>query len=199
MKELWKDLLLEPGNEDLTWELFHENSKRGRQDNFLSSEEILGRMEELHESLPFTGYPIIELPHSLIPLDLSLDEALASRASANDMTACALTLEQVATLLHYAYGVTRDNKGTNIPRPFRMVPSGGALYPLEIFFYSAHITGLASGLYHYNATENHLRLLCGGDHTRNISNALIQSEIGYGASLMVFITAIFERSVFKYG
>ena len=78
-----------------------------------------------------------------------------------------LTLENVATLLHYAYGVTRNNKGT-AGRPFRVVPSGGALYLLEIFFYSAYIEGLQTGLYHYNPVHHHLRLLHAGDETQRL-------------------------------
>jgi SagB-type dehydrogenase family enzyme len=105
----------------------------------------------------------------------------------------------LAALLHYAYGISRDNKGTALPRPFRVVPSGGALYPLEIFFYSKLTDGLKAGLYHYNPSKNHLRFLLPGDHTRRISEAMVQPEIGQNASLMVFLTAVFERSVFKYG
>jgi SagB-type dehydrogenase family enzyme len=34
---------------------------------------------------------------------------------------------------------------------------------------------------------------------KTISKRLVQSDIGQNASLIVFITAVFERSVFKYG
>jgi SagB-type dehydrogenase family enzyme len=197
-KRSWQDILLPQGDEDHPWELFHENSKNGRHTPRLSEEEIKARIRELHESLPFEGFPKIELPSSLAPLKPSLEEALTARISGRNMTPCLVTLMQVATLLHFGYGVTRTNKETGLPRSFRIVPSGGALYPLEIFFYSARIEGLKAGLYHYSPSQHHLCLVREGEHARMVSESLLQPELGRGASLIIFLTAIFERSVFKY-
>jgi SagB-type dehydrogenase family enzyme len=115
------------------------------------------------------------------------------------MTPDRLSLEQTSTLLHYCYGVTRENEGTEFPRPFRVVPSGGALYPLEIYFHSTRVEGLESGLYHYNPARNSLRLLRYGDESRRLSEALVQRNLALDTSLLIFITAMFQRSVFKYG
>jgi SagB-type dehydrogenase family enzyme len=197
MQHPWQDIVLPPGNEDLVWELFHENSKRRRYDQFLSDEEVAARMAQLHQSLPIVGASVVELPRAL-PLDISLGSAIASRTSCYTVTNDRPTLEQVATLLHYAYGVTRDNKGTTAPRPFRAAPSAGALYPLEIFFHSVEGEQLKAGLYHYNPIQNNLRLIQEGDATSKISQAMVQTEIPLKASLMMFITAVFERTTFKY-
>jgi SagB-type dehydrogenase family enzyme len=198
-RELWQELLLPPGDEDQVWELFHENSKIGQYSRALSDQEVLERMREFHESLPFEGYPIIDLPRSLAPLQCPLVEAITARVSARDMAPCPLTLENLATLLRYGYGITRDNQGTTFPRPLRAVPSGGALYPLELFVHSAHLDGFQAGLYHYNPSRHQLRLLRQKDETSALAEALVQPEVAHGASLIVFITAVFERSIFKYG
>ena len=79
------------------------------------------------------------------------------------------------------------------------MPSGGALYPLEIFFHTTHVGALEAGLYHFNPMQNRLRLLRYGDNSRRLSDALVQRNLAVDASLIVFITAVFERSVFKYG
>jgi SagB-type dehydrogenase family enzyme len=194
----WQDVLLSPGNEDLAWELFHENSKNGRFSTSAADEEVRDHINRLHESLPFEGYPMVELPRSLEPLRLSLEEAIATRVSVRDLTAGPLTLPTVATLLHHAYGVSRDREDIGYLRSLRVVPSAGALYPLEIFFHSARIEGLKTGLYHYNPSKHHLRLLREGDETRTISQAVVQPDITRGSALIMFITAVFERSVFKY-
>ena len=193
----WAETLLSPGDEDRVWELFHENSKLGRYDSGLYGHEILERIKRLHESLPFEGYPAVPLPRETAPLKLSLADAITTRVSVRDMRPFRLTLKQAGTLLRHAYGVTRGDNGT-FPRPFRVVPSGGALYPLEIFFHSARIKGLRAGLYHYNPAESRLRLLREGDETRRIAGAMVQTEVALNAALIVFITAFFERSVFKY-
>jgi SagB-type dehydrogenase family enzyme len=195
----WQNILLPSGNEDHLWELFHENSKVGRFDGSLSDDQVLAQMVELHESLPFVGLPVVELPRDLTPLKGSFDEVITSRVSVRDLVPSTLTLENLATILHYAYGETRDNKDTGFPRPFRIVPSGGGLYPLELFFCSAHIEAVEAGLYHYNPSGHQIRRLNDYDKTNEISKALVQPDIALSASLMIFITAIFERSVFKYG
>jgi SagB-type dehydrogenase family enzyme len=196
-QELWQEILL-PSAEESIWELFHENSKIGEYSQAPSNEEVCARMNDLHESLPFEGYPIVELPSVLNALPVPLDKAIAGRRSVRTFRPQRISLDHLATLLHYGYGISQNNTGTSFPRPFRVVPSGGALYPLEIFFYSASINGLDAGLYHYNSSSHHLRFLREGNAIATISAMIIQPEIAIGASLMFFITAVFERSVFKY-
>ncbi len=87
----------------------------------------------------------------------------------------------------------------NIPRSVRVVPSGGGLFPLELFYYSACIKDLQAGVYHFNAIECGLRRLQTVEKTREFSASLVQPELGLGASIIIFITAIFERSTFEYG
>jgi SagB-type dehydrogenase family enzyme len=198
-EDLWQKLLIPQQRDDALWELFHENSKLGRYTPALSDEEVRSRMASLYESLPYEGYPIVALPQPLTSFPLSLADTLAARLSTRNLVPVPLSLEVIATLLYYAYGVTRSNDNTNLPRPFRAVPSGGALYPLEFYIHSAQIANARSGLYHYNPTRNHLRLLKEGDATETISQSLVQPEIGTGVSLIIFITALFERSTFKYG
>jgi SagB-type dehydrogenase family enzyme len=197
--QLWEQLRLPPNNDGEIWELFHENSKTSRYVLPLSDQAVQRQMDALWPSLPFVGYPVVNLPDSATPLNLSLAEAITTRVTARAMAPCSLSLEALATLLHYAYGVTRDNHDTTFPRPFRTVPSAGALYPLEIFFHSSHIEGLSAGLFHYNPTENKLRLLQAGDHSQRISEALVQTHLAQDAAAIFFITALFGRSTFKYG
>lgn len=198
-QELWREIVVPTGNEDRIWELFHENSKLSKHVVPPSPEHVRAKMKELVESLDFAGYPVVALPNGLAPLKMSLSEAISTRASALNINRCEVSLEDVATLLHSAYGVNRDNKNSAFPRPFRVVPSAGALYPLEVFFHASHVQDLRPGVYHYNPTKNHLRLLRDGDHAATLAPMLAQPEIARGASLIIFITALFERSIFKYG
>jgi SagB-type dehydrogenase family enzyme len=61
------------------------------------------------------------------------------------------------------------------------------------------VEGLPAGLYHYNALRHRIYRLREGDYSFDISNGLIQRNLAVDASLIVFVTAMFERSVFKYG
>lgn len=180
------------------WQLFHENSKTNKYDYPLSNEKILERMGELSVSLSYDRYPKIVLPKQLFTLDLSLEHALNQRKTTLDMAPASLSLTQIATILHYCYGVNRNNTNTQFTRPFRMVPSAGALYPLDIYFHSSSINEISPGFYHYNPVENQLSFLKEGDYTEEISKRMVFGEIAKKSSLIIFITGLFERSVFKY-
>jgi SagB-type dehydrogenase family enzyme len=121
------------------------------------------------------------------------------RRSAQTLKPSELSLQDVATLLHYAYGVNRQYVNKALQRSLRHVPSAGALYPLEIFFQSNRVKSLEPGLYHYHPIRHHMRLLQPALSPTRISEALIQPDIASGASLIIFITGLFERSIFKYG
>ncbi|WP_447599797.1 SagB/ThcOx family dehydrogenase [Nitrospira sp. Nam80] len=195
----WQNSLLSTEQEDLLWELFHENSKISRYDRFsLTEQQVVERMKELHEALPYKGYPITELPQPL-PLKNALDQVLQARASVRELHPSVLTLSALSTILHYAYGETRDNKDTGYVRPFRVVPSGGGLYPLEIYFHSNCIANEQPGIYHYNLSRRNIRLLSQADKTQSVAKAMVYPELIERAALIIFITAIFERSIFKYG
>ncbi len=194
------DSLAHPAGETTrVWELLHENSKTSPYDAPKPTPQVLARMEELWDSLPYEGYPIVELPRELVDTTMTVHEAIVARQTARDISSVALSLQAMATLLYCAYGVTRQNEGTVFPRPFRTVPSGGALYPLEIYFHSARVDGLRAGIYHYNAAEHHLRLLSGYDATRELSDGFVQRTLAVDCAAIFFITAVFERTVFKYG
>jgi SagB-type dehydrogenase family enzyme len=184
---------------DLLWETFHENSKISVFDMPPSDEDVLSHMKELAESLEYRGYPVVELPRPRAPLAIPLDEAMRRRATARHLTAVPVSVSMVATLLHSAYGISRDQRSLGYPRAFRSVPSAGAMYPLELYLYAAPGMEFESGLYHYHPTHEHLRLLRRGDLSDAISGTLVQPHIVREASLMVFVTALFGRSTFKYG
>lgn len=185
--------------QDQVWELYHENSKIGRYVHSPTDEEVRRQMNELHLSLPYEGYPIVELPKSLAPVKKPLDEAIVSRISVRNLIPGPVSLKDLATLLYLSYGESRNKNNTEYPRPFRVVPSGGGLYPLEIFFHSAKVSGLeTAGIYHFNPTKHHLRFLTSGDKTEELANAVVNPDLIKRASLIIFITAMFERSVFKY-
>lgn len=207
--DIWSDLILRPTIESLdtldtdddatVWELFHENSKTSRYDHGLPPQYVARRMQDMRESLLYGQYLEVELPDTRASLPISLEDALLTRVSARTLAPIRISLAKMTAILHCAYGITRDNVGTFYPRPFRTVPSAGALYPLEIYFYSKCIEELPSGLYHYNPARGSLRRIREGDLNAEIADALVEPEVGYTASIIIFITAVFERATFKYG
>ncbi|HXT68721.1 MAG TPA: SagB family peptide dehydrogenase [Vicinamibacterales bacterium] len=193
----WRSLVMPP--EEALWELFHEGSKVSRYDPAVPTPVVLARMAELWESFPYKGYPATELPKEPLVLDAPLGEVMKARATARNLVPRRLSLREVATIFHFAYGITRDNKDSVFPRPFRTVPSGGGLYPIELYFHTSQVEDLAAGLYHFSPIENSVQLIREGDESRKLAEALVQSQLALDSSLIVFLTAVFERSTFKYG
>jgi len=180
------------------WELFHENSKVGVYDAMPSDRAVAHRMAELIESFEFERCPAVELPPPA-KLDAPLAEITSRRVSSRVLEPIELSLPALTATLEAAYGVTRDNDDGNYARPFRAVPSAGALYPLELFFSTCAVPGLPGGIYHYNPLRREIRRVRDADAIPALEAAFIQPELIRNASAVFYLTAVFERVVFKYG
>jgi SagB-type dehydrogenase family enzyme len=190
--------LLENGREDL-WCLYHENSKVTPLDAHPSDGAVVARMQASADSLTFKGYPLTELPPSK-QLIIPLSQAIVQRESARSFIPDRLSAEEIATILWSSHGVSRENANTDFPRPFRVAPSGGALYPIEVFMYCSIDQELQSGLYHYGASSRELRFLNASQHLGSaLIDAFVQKDLAKSASAIFIMTAFFDRSTFKYG
>jgi len=81
---------------------------------------------------------------------------------------------------------------------FRAAPSGGALYPLELYAVCHRVEGLEVALYHYDPLLHGLELL-GPLTGRAGADLTPYGEVLSDSAAVVAITAVFWRSRFKYG
>ena len=127
-------------------------------------------------------------PH---PPACSLWSTLAARRSQRDFNGGALDAGALALVLDAAYGV-RDGVR-------RTVPSGGALYPLELYVAAHTVGGLEAATYRYDpqlhALESHAR----GDPWPALSSACPLDGLVDGGAAAVLVRAVFGRTRFKYG
>ena len=131
--------------------------------------------------------------------DVSLAEALGSRRSERRFASGEIMFRELATVLRAGYGVTRP-AGPDDPQPLRTVPSGGALYPLEMYAVLARVEGAESGLYHLDPLRPALEVMSLGASPQAIlQEASIYPEIVEGCAATLLITGMFWRSRFKYG
>lgn len=106
------------------------------------------------------GVPPIPLPAPL-PLPMALHEAIAARRSQRELTGEALTLDALATMLQCGGGVTARARialkdGSECDMPLRTNPSGGALYPIDLYVGARNVRGLDQGLYRFMNGDNQL-------------------------------------------
>jgi SagB-type dehydrogenase family enzyme len=124
-------------------------------------------------------------------------DAIRERVTSRIINGKKITLNQLSILLEYSAGITSFVNGMN----HRAYPSGGARYPLEVYFLVTETidTDIAPGLYHYDVENHRATVLWERDFEKaEISKYLGVSWIERG-SLIFFITATFERNQLKYG
>ena len=138
---------------------------------------------------------ILLLPRQKTKGPLSLEETIASRRTRRDFQAKPLILEELAQLLWAAQGITGAD-GT-----LRAAPSGGALYPLDVYAVvgGASVQGLASGVYRYMPSQHGLEKVTSGDLRKEMARACLRQMWMADAPVSLVVTAEYARIEGKYG
>ncbi|MEI4622128.1 SagB family peptide dehydrogenase [Bacillus cereus] len=140
----------------------------------------------------YRGLPIIPL---------SLEVPLTFR---NQNVPIEPNLEKIGHFLWYTFGLTQicqpsfhfdQEKTRNIYR--RFIPSGGALYPNELYVY-LRIETIPYGIYHYDVAHHRLILLREGNFDSYLTQALgnrCDISACFGTT---FVSTMFWKNFFKY-
>ena len=127
--------------------------------------------------------------------DVSLEKAIYERTSIRSFEDRPLRFDQLSQLLWAASGKTIDG----ITGPSRSAPSAGGLYPLELFTVIGEVKGLKPGMYRYSWKDHSLRLEKEGDLRAELARAALNQRFIEDAPLIIVITAVYERTAWKYG
>jgi SagB-type dehydrogenase family enzyme len=110
-----------------------------------------------------------------------------------------LDLQSLGTLLDLTFRVKEWMAVEGQGRvPLKTSPSGGARHPLEAYVLSLNVSGLGRGLYHYRADRHGLERLTRTATPKQVEGYLPSQYWYRGASALVLITAVFERSRWRY-
>jgi SagB-type dehydrogenase family enzyme len=153
-----------------------------------------------NQPAPFKIYPAIDpipLPIEFAPTGVPALEAAGTPGVAATGEARP-TLEQLASLLLYSAGVTKEKKYPGGSFYFRAAACAGALYPTEIYVVCSEIDGLAAGVYHFNPGDFSLRPLRDGDHRGELIHATASQPAVLSAPVVLVFSAISFRSTWKY-
>lgn len=149
------------------------------------------RSVKRHIQRPFTPLP----PSDLGPATLA--ETLDARRSVRAFGERPLRLDELGSILNASYGVTGVLGGT--PQALRSAPSGGGLYPLELYVATRRVEGLDAALHHFDPLRQGLELLRPIDLDNELASLSPYGELLASSSAFVAVTAMFWRSRFKYG
>ena len=81
----------------------------------------------------------------------------------------------------------------------RTAPSAGALYPVETYVVAHRVDGLERGVYHYAVLDRALERLRAGDARLDVMHAALDQGIAYEAAAVFVWSAVWQRSIWKYG
>jgi SagB-type dehydrogenase family enzyme len=138
---------------------------------------------------------ILLLPKQKTKGPISLEETVASRRTRRDFRSKPLMLEELAQLLWAAQGITGTD-GT-----LRAAPSGGALYPLDVYAVvgEASVHGLSAGVYRYVPWQHGLEQVTSGDLRKEMARASLRQVWMADAPVSLVLTAEYARIEGKYG
>ncbi|NEU32504.1 SagB/ThcOx family dehydrogenase [bacterium LRH843] len=138
-----------------------------------------------------------------IPLTADVTSTLKSREAHLKPS-----LVEVGHFLWYVYGLTHYsesaiNEGTKegavsfTQSLRRFVPSGGALYPNELYVY-LKLEEAPEGIYHYDVAHHRLILVREGNYDSYLTRSLGNSYFSSDCFCTVFVSTVFWKNFYKY-
>jgi SagB-type dehydrogenase family enzyme len=176
---------------------YHESTKH----SYRSVRAGTRGLDLANEPFHFKVYPALEpiaLPRDPSLLTLPALEAIA-RDRIEGSVPRAPDLHELATLLFYAAGVTRQRTYPGGEIYFRAAACTGALYEIELYVVCGELAGLAAGVYHFNPGEMALRRLREGDWRGVLVDASGAEEAVAHAPVVLVSSGVYWRNAWKYG
>jgi SagB-type dehydrogenase family enzyme len=143
----------------------------------------------------YVGAPQIALDQPETKGGMPLWSALQQRHSERGFSGEPVTMAELSQLLWAMQGITRITQGY----AFRTAPSAGALYPIETYVIAHQVQGLRAGVYHYAIEAHALDELESGDLRAQAARAALDQRMVATSDVVFAWTAVFARSVWKYG
>jgi SagB-type dehydrogenase family enzyme len=127
---------------------------------------------------------------------MSVERALKERRTIRHFQDRALELSQLSQLLWAGQGITEKGGYQR-----RAAPSGGALYPLDLYAVvgQAGVTGLKPGIYRYLPERHALVEVSPGDKRESIARGALGQMWMAEAPVILAIVAEYKRITRKYG
>lgn len=147
----------------------------------------------------YAGSTRTPLPGRDFSIDAPLGAVLERRRSVRDLVLGPMPAETLGRLLHASYGVHATRKIEGEWSHDRPAPSAGGRYPLEIYVATQAVEGVPDGLHHYDARAHELELRREGVAHAALADLAVDRDMILNANVVVVITAVPFRTMWKYG
>jgi SagB-type dehydrogenase family enzyme len=173
--------------------LFHLNSEP-----WANTEAYQSAVYEVEYKDVAATSPELPLPQ---PPDTALTRLASKRASCRAFEPKTLPLQLLSAVLWGSYGISRTDRmmPADSLALLRPVPSAGGLFPLEVYFLAQRVGELCDGLHHYNVRHHSLETLQPTPLFERFRPALLMYDAVKDANVIMFLSAVFQRTQKKYG
>jgi SagB-type dehydrogenase family enzyme len=126
---------------------------------------------------------------------LPVEAAIKQRRTVRAFSSRPLKKEELSQLLYGAQGITEEGGYK------RAAPSGGALFPLDIYAVVGEkgVEGLDAGVYHYIPSDHKIEIVATDDRKEQLARASLNQIWMDTAPVNLLITAEYSRISSKYG
>ena len=141
------------------------------------------------------GEESVRLPGPALDGTVSVERAIKQRRTRRVFADEPLSVEQLAQVLWAAQGITGDGGFK------RAAPSGGALYPIDVYAVvgKGGIPDLAHGVYLYGPHDHSITRITDGDARVHVASACYRQMWIARAPVIIVLTAEYRRITGKYG
>jgi SagB-type dehydrogenase family enzyme len=150
--------------------------------------------------LSFKIYPTIKplpLPRDLPQTGVAALSAISEPVPSGDGDTVP-DLRDLARILHFSAGITRQRAYQGGEIYFRAAACTGALYEIELYVVTGDLEGLDAGVYHFNPADVSLRLLRKGDFRGTLAQATAMESPVAHAPTTIVCTGTYWRNAWKY-
>jgi len=141
------------------------------------------------------GEASISLPKPSFDGKVSVEKAVKGRRTIRDFKEKSLSLSHLSQLVWAGQGITDSSESK------RAAPSGGALYPLDLYILIGEngAEKMEGGVYRYLPKEHSLLPTAKGDRRREMALASLSQMWMARAPIIFIVTAEYQRITVKYG
>ena len=140
-----------------------------------------------------------KIPLPSVATDGEFARVLLQRRTWRKFSTEPVPLRMLGSLLGLTFGIRHWVKLPKIGSvAVKTSPSGGSMHPIEAYVLARNVRGLDAGFYHYGAADHRLELLQSGATSRDITRLLANQWWYASSAFVVFLTAVFERTRWKY-
>ena len=186
-----------------------------------ANKHVVEAMSKTYKTYP--NNESIELDRDFELTKQSFEEVLLTRRTIREYSGESITLKELSKILYFSYGITISFKAFESHgiffhsqdyiqgvdaidtllvnggyQGFRAPASAGGLYPLEIYPVIKKVDGIDPGIYHYNVREHKLEVLRKGDFSKELADLTFNQDWQNDAAVYFVVTALFDRTRFKY-